>query len=194
MTLAMDQLRPADVRILSRPFPVEWAGWETTTRRLQCCGWQIASQYAFDSDRYRFLFKHQQLDLMGYADWLEIERSVTGAYASGSDLPTIHVRHVAREFSMERIPPDALSRENITPWTLIDARSQLVTDPIKTWEDFSVFAKLQPKEILVPRADMSVVEHLEAIIKAQEPKQHELRQQVLANRTVRQIASIAEVA
>lgn len=182
------------LRILSRPFPVEWAGWNTTTQRLQCSGWQIASQYAFETDRYRFLFKHQQLDLMGYANWLYIEKVFATPYSSGEDLPTIHVGHVARGFSMERIEPDILSLERITPWTLIDGRSQLVTEPIRTWEDFSVFAKLQPKEILVPRADMSVVEHLEAIIKAQEPKQHELRQQVLANRTVRQIASIAEVA
>jgi hypothetical protein len=184
----------SDLRILSRSFPVEWAGWETTTQRLQQAGWQIAYQYDFGSDRYRFLFKHDKIDLMGYADWTYIDKLVALAYGD-RELPTIRVGHVAKQFFIEKIDRKVLDCERISPWTLTDARSQLCDEPVRSWEDFSVFAKLQPKEILIPRADMSVVEHLEAIIKAQEPKQHELRQTILKeSRNVRQIASIAEVA
>ncbi len=178
-------------RILSRPFPVEWAGWSTTTTKLQYAGWQMATQYAFENDNYRFMFKHDQLDLMGYADWLYIERSVARPYCTDSALPVIRVGHVARQFHMVK----PIINEGMTTWHLIDAKPQLCIDPIRTMEDFSVFAKLQPKEILIPRADMSVVEQLEAIIRAQEPKQHELRQIVLDKaRTVRPLASLAEVA
>lgn len=185
-----------ETRILSRPFPVEWAGWETTTQRLYSCGWQIASQYEFGSDQYRFMFKHEQMDLMGYADWMYISKSVASVASvyDRHNLPTIQVGYVARHFQMARLPA-ITNIDYMTDWQLVDGRTQLCETPVRTMEDFSVFAKLHPKEILIPQADMSVVEQLEAIIKAQEPRQHELRQIILAKpRGIRQIASIAEVA
>lgn len=184
----MSSLHLSGDRILSRPFPVEWAGWETTTTRLCQCGWKIATQYEYGRDFYRFLFQHEQIDLMGYADWMFIEKSMESSYK----LPCIHVEYVARTFRMSA--PD-VDRDYITNWHLIDGRTQFTCEPIRKMEDFSVFAKLQPKEILIPQADMSVVEQLEAIIRAQEPKQHELRQLILDKpRAVRQIATLAEVA
>lgn len=180
-------------RILSRPFPVEWAGWESTTTRLQYGGWQIATQQNYVDQTYRFVLRHAQLDLVGYVDWTYISPSVMSLWGDNKDLPIIHVANVAR--NMFTHAPLVVGDSPLTPWYRIDAQPQLCTEPLKSLADLSVFAKLQPKEILIPRADMSVVEHLEAIIKAQEPKQHELRQSILSqSRNVRQIASIAEVA
>lgn len=181
-----------EARLLSRPFPVEWAGWETTTRRLACCDWKIAVQYNYGEQTYRFMFKHEQLDLMGYADWVMIEHATAQPYYESQHLPVIRVGHVARQFHMQT-PKQPL---DTTPWYLADGHPSYSLEPMRKLEDWSVFAKLQPKEILIPQADMSVVEQLEAIIKAQEPKQHELRQLVLSerSRSVRQIASLAEVA
>lgn len=184
-----------ETRILSHPFPVEWAGWETTTRRLYGCGWKIATQFNYGESNYRFLFKHDEIDLMGYADWMYIDRAAALPYNNDRELPCIRVGHVARQmYTMRPFIVDEHVRD-ITDWQLIDGRTQMSREPVRKMEDFSVFAKLHSKEILIPQADMSVVEQLEAIIKAQEPRQHELRQIILAKpRGIRQIASIAEVA
>lgn len=192
----ISSLSKHEQRILSRPFPVEWAGWETTTQRLYQHGWQIAGEFNYFDNKYRFMLRHEQLDLMAFVDWIRIDPLFAGidsyATASESQLPVLHAEHIARTFNMYRPPVMA---EGTSPWTLYDCIPQFSAAPIRQMEDFNVFAKLQPKEILIPQADMSVVEQLEAIIKAQEPKQHELRQLILAKpRGLRRIASIAEVA
>jgi hypothetical protein len=132
---------------------------------------------------------------MGYADWMYIDRYISNPGYTDNNLPRIRVGHVARSMHMSRTPITELPNLGCTDWKLVTGRIQLSREPTLTMEDFSVFAKLQPKEILIPQADMSVVEQLEAIIKAQEPKQHELRQLILDKpRTMRSIASITEVA
>lgn len=184
------ELAGLERRILSRPFPVEWAGWDSTTARLHSCGWQIATQFNWGEDTYRFAFSHEGMQLQGYADWMYI------AYTSSGDnreLPPIRVNYVAKSLLVAKA--GEFIQTTCTPWHLIDGRPQLSMKPIQRMEQLSVFAPLQPKEILIPQADMSVIDHLEAIIKAQEPKQHELRQVILAGRSrIRQIAALTEVA
>lgn len=124
-------------------------------------------------------------------DWTHIEHAVVNPCYDDNRLPILHVSHLVKSLYGYREPP----RYGLTDWHLVDGRPQISCEPVLTLEDMSVFAKLQPKEILIPQANLSVVEQLEAIIKAQEPKQHELRQLVLAKpQTLRPIASIAEVA
>lgn len=66
----------------------------------------------------------------------------------------------------------------------IDAEAQWVDTKIERAEDLNIFAlaRNQAKEILVQGADMTVVEHLEAIQKLQAPKQAELRERLINDR------------
>lgn len=190
-------LRSPEARILSRPFPVRWAGWESTTTQLSQTGWQLAIQMNYFDMQYQLAMYNDTLQLSAITNDTHIEASLSQMDKYYMDrancLPMFFVTHCAPKIFMARRLPDPLI--GLTDWTPIDGRTQITYDPVVELVDLCAFARLKPKETLIPHANMSVVEQLEAIIKAQEPKQHELRQLVLAERrNVRQIASIAEVA
>lgn len=190
-------LRSPEARILSRPFPVRWAGWESTTTQLSQTGWQLAIQMNYFDMQYQLAMYNDTLQLSAITNSTLIEPWVTDIHSkymdwSGKELPTFFVTHCTPKIYMSRRAPDLY--HGLTDWMPIDGRTQITYDPVVELVDLCAFARLKPKETLIPHANMSVVEQLEAIIKAQEPKQHELRQLILAERrNVRQIASIAEV-
>lgn len=67
--------------------------------------------------------------------------------------------------------------DNLAEFEPIDARRVFVAEPIKDIKDFNIFARIgKTEQVLVDKADMSVIEHLEAIKKLQSDTQRELRQ------------------
>jgi hypothetical protein len=144
---------------------------------------------------YQLAMYNDNLQLCAVSGDTRIEYGITDMRSLGNDdhLPVFYVTHCAPKIFMARREPSL--DMGISAWMPIDGRTQITYDPVVELVDMCAFARLKPKEVLIPHANMSVVEQLEAIIKAQEPKQHELRQLILAERRdVRQIASIAEVA
>lgn len=167
-------------RFLSRPLGVHWAGWETNTYRLQQSGWDLAVQYQISNDGYTLLMKHAEMQLYGYTDALELQRTLQDPYMTerAENLPIFQVRHMARVL----LSAYTSTHLDFASFSQIDATPQFTERKIQSVEDFNIFALARAKaeEVLVNRADMSVIEHLEAIKALQEPRQHEIRQRMLS--------------
>lgn len=165
-------------RVLSRPLGVHWAGWQTTTVRLQQCGWDLAVQYEYHHDGYTLLMRHESMQLYAYTDQLLLEKALHDPYYTGENVPVFQVRQVGKTLLGVHAPLD------FSTFQQIDAVPRYVEHKIRSIEDFNIFALARSKaeEILVNKADMSVIEHLEAIKRLQEPQQHEIRQRALRER------------
>jgi len=62
----------------------------------------------------------------------------------------------------------------------IDATPQMVTHKIQRMEDLNIFAVVgKTEQVLIDKADMSVVDHLEAIKALQSQKQREIRDRLM---------------
>lgn len=158
-------------RFLGRPVDIYWAGWKTTARDLQHAGWQIAVDFDPYDQRYKLLLHHEQLKLWAISSSVYFAHS--GDPYSMEKPPPFHVEKVSPNLQLHHIEPVASVN-----YHEIDAEPILVESPIKSAADLNIFrlARNGAKEILIDRADMSVVDHLEAIQKLQAPKQAELRE------------------
>jgi hypothetical protein len=96
---------------------------------------------------------------------------------------TFHVRHIAPNFQTRHIP--GLSWDG---FRAIDARPQYSEGPIRSIEDTNIFAPFKSKaeEVLVNKADMSVIEHLEAIKRLQDPEQSLIRKKMIESEVIPQ--------
>jgi hypothetical protein len=168
-----------DQILLSRPVRVFWAGWESDTFRLQQCGWKIAVKQDMYRDYYEFLFKHKEVDLVAMSPGMTIHQAITdwqtgGQYAQ--QLPPIQITRVARTIELYR---DIAVEDNLfNSYTMIDARPQMAERKTHRLEDSNVFAVAinEEKEIVIDQADMTVVDHLQAIKELQSERQRELRE------------------
>jgi hypothetical protein len=162
-------------RILSRPVGVEWAGWRTDTFALQQNGWELAAEFDPYYYAYRLLFKHRECRMAAITDRTIIEDLESGRLNVSPAVPLFHVRRVAATFEVLQMTDD------FSRFVQIDARPQLMTRKIERLEDMNIFATTlkRTEEIVVDKADMTVVEHLEAIKRLQAPKQQEIRQRIL---------------
>ena len=185
-------MRHAQPRFLSRPLGVHWAGWETNTYRLQQCGWDLAVEFEIHHDSYVLLMKHEQMQLYAYSDVLELERRLQDPYFTerAAELPVFQVRRMAKMLYSNWTAP-----LNFAAFSQIDATPQMTTTTIRSVEDFNIFALACSKaeEVFVNRADMSVIEHLEAIKALQEPAQHEIRKRMMSQGRASLVANLIHV-
>ena len=171
-------------RILSRPVPVHWAGWETDTLRLQRAGWQLAVEFEPTRDMYSLMLKHPEMNMMALTSAIRLDHglSMLDNYRSRgySDPATgvnatvpFNVVKVAPQFENVRIQSTGTWKN----FQLIDAEPQMVDTIIERPEDLNIFAlaMTQAEQVAIDQADMSVVEHLEAIKDLQSDEQKMLR-------------------
>lgn len=163
-------------RLLSRPLGVYWAGWETTTLALQRNGWDLAVEHDHYRNGYTLLMRHEAMQLHACTSELTLERLPQERW---EHVPVFQVRAIARTLQTAHMP-----RVDFAAFQQIDAEPRFVDHKIQRVEDFNIFALARSKaeEVLVNKADMTVIEHLEAIKRLQEPKQRELRQEMLRGR------------
>lgn len=165
-------------RLLSRPLGVWWAGWQSDTFRLQSEGWELAVEMEFNYDRYRLLMKHGRMKLYAVTDALQIESmAFSNPYASRepSEVPVFHVHACAPSLQTQLV--HGIDFRN---FQRIDATPQMVTSEIRRVEDTNIFAVVgQTEQVLIDQADMTVVDHLEAIKALQSQKQRDIRDRIL---------------
>jgi hypothetical protein len=178
-----------DHAVLSRPVRVHWAGWETDTYRLQKMGWQIAVDYRPDHASYVLMMKSEQANMYCITDhchiafWDQVRDDMhmtdTDFYHRESMLrhQIFNVSHVGLKGEIR------MNYHHEVNFQLIDATpTRMPIDDLKiqSIEDMNVFKKAEsPKEqIIVDKADMSVVEHLEAIKRLQSPVQDQIRERM----------------
>lgn len=158
-------------RLLSRPVGVEWAGWRTDTATLRRAGWNLAVEHEAHSDRYRLLMQHPDMRLHAIS-----EPAMFMLRQLPPEFPVFRVVRVAPSLHVVELP--GLSWQG---FEAIDAQPQYTSKRITRIEDTNIFApfRVKAEELVVNRADMTVVEHLEAIRALQDPEQRRIRERML---------------
>lgn len=138
-------------------------------------------EHSIGTDEYCLLMRHEQISLYAYTDVITIERVLQDTSFHAERYPIFQVKRMAKMLYSTWTDRDL----NFAAFRQIDATPQFTTSKIQCVEDFNIFALARSKaeEVLVNRADMTVIEHLEAIKALQEPQQHEIRQRMLRERT-----------
>ena len=169
---------PSDLqqRILSYPVGVRWAGFESDTHRLQQSGWAIAVDYEPYRQAYRLAFSHRMMRLYAITAE-EVINNYSNVMGPGMHerFPMFHIQHCAPSIEVLRIT------DNLSNFQAMDAEPMMVNQEIQRIEDLNIFnvPMTRTEEILVDRADMSVIEHLEAIKAMQSEEQKDIRERIL---------------
>jgi hypothetical protein len=167
--------------MLSRPVGVRWAGWESNTFQLQQAGWELAVEYEPIYDKYRLLVHHRQGTLYGMSHANILERQLSDPWSERMP-PAFELTGLAR--SLEVISEHHMEPLPFANFIQIDATPQLTERKIHRIEDFNIFKTIttRAEEIIIEKADMTVIEHLEAIKDLQSASQAEIRDRILKDR------------
>jgi hypothetical protein len=146
-------------RVLSPPCKVFFAGWESTTTRLQQLGWSLSAEQDQMRRRLRLALRFEPCKLYMMSEATEYD--IYQAYGPGgmhgySRLPEFHVRDCASNFHIQMMGDLSLFRP-------IDATPQYIRSEIKSIEDFNLFATplVRTQEIIVePETVSSLMEQI----------------------------------
>jgi len=179
-------------RILSKPHRVHWAGFTTTTARLQQAGWSLSAEQDFQNDGIRLALRNEDAQLYGITDRISFYRLAVDDYersmaryreprysrdfgsplASSDDgLLDFHVVRMASQIMVHH-----LERTNpLELFNSIDAATQITREKISRLEDLVPFAAplVQTKELIVDESEVSAI--LAKLIDAQKPEQERIR-------------------
>lgn len=178
------------LRLLSRPCLVYWAGWETDTQKLQQSGWSISAEQDMMSRGVRLAMRHEPMRLYAITNIVADVHweAVQNPYAHGVDV-VFSVIKAGSGMQVQLI-------ESHFDFKSVDCQPQMTTNPVRDVEDMGIFQTplTRTAEIIVEQADMSVIEHLEAIKELQAPKQAEIRQRMLKESAVQEGEVIPDIA
>ena len=164
----------------SRPIGVEWAGWRTDTLTLQQNGWELAVEYDIMRQAYTLLMRHRMMRLYAISDRAIFENymDVVSPSYDASRLPLFRVQHVANSFEVVRLPQigEGAGFNQIDAQPCFDAQRT-----ITRVEDMNIFnvPLTRTEEVVIDKADMSVIEHLEAIKEMQSEEQKAIRERII---------------
>jgi len=137
---------------------------------MQSAGWSIAAYEDPQSDILELIMRHENLELVAQSQrhsWKDVRFDPRNI--------CLRMRVVAKDIHVHNY-------ESIPSYRVIDARPEPVRfDHVTSLYDLPVFRDKRGEEVMYQQADMSVVEHLEAIRKLQAPKQDQLRETALRN-------------
>lgn len=160
--------------MLSRPMRVVWNGWESTTVALQRAGWQFAVEREDYGRLHRLVMKNQAMSLVAITDEQALQHDMARLDSSEDCLPVWRVACVAPQIMTVN-----MNVRMHGPLVAVDMEPHVVEREMINLADLPVFRKMsidrQAEEIVVEQADMTVIEHLEAIKALQSEKQRELR-------------------
>ena len=147
----------------SEPYPVRFAGFESTTTRLQAAGWQLAVHEDFHRARVELVGQLADAGLYLYADADDVE------FFRGHHGPVFTVRRVSSRIVSRLLGTD------FSRFCAIDAMPQMVEVNEQDISQFSFFAAplVRTEEIIVE--PQSVAECLDLIKRLQAPELAEIR-------------------
>jgi len=166
--------------LMSRPVPVSFQGFKSTTAELYQNGWSIAVSYDVDRYWHRIMLAHETLELCGISDAHRFRHIDPFQYSRnmGEDpREVVHINQIGHSKSIHHTQV-MVQKATLSDFREVDACPEIMQHRIDSVEDLCIFKwkdKQQVDEIIVQKADMSVIEHLEAIKAMQQPKQKELR-------------------
>jgi hypothetical protein len=170
-------MAPSDYpRMLSHPHHVIWAGWETTTPRLQQAGWEIAAEQDFNYDGCRLVMRHQGMQCVAITNSVTFYKQAMLMDRYRGDLRadprlTFHVVRMSWRggLAIEADP------NHMPKFSLIDAYPQMSMREIKNIEDMGIFATplVRTQELIVDESEVSAI--LAKLVEAQKPEQERIR-------------------
>lgn len=165
--------RPVYEGLLSRPVRLHWAGWETTTTRLQQAGWSLSAEQDMREGRMRIALRHQGYQLYGITERVDHDYFHDPVYEQQRSLE-LRVAHMASRLTAEFV------ETGLPSFAPIDATPQFFRRERTSIEDFAHFAPplVRTKEIILP--EEGVAELMERILKLQEPAKVEYLKRTLA--------------
>jgi hypothetical protein len=176
--------RDVEARLLSRPIGVHWMGFRSNTVDLQRAGWDLAVEHAMEDygrdNMYRLLMRHDVMDLCALTSQTQIDALINGPM--GEDLSRRPIFNIQRVFNKVEI---YRTEEDFANFHQIDAKPRYTNDPIDNWDARNIFARIfnvdigKRETIVIDEADMSVVDHLQAIKDLQSSKQKEIRERLV---------------
>lgn len=163
-------------RLLSPPCKVIFAGFETTTTRLQQAGWELSAEQDMNRRRVRLAmrFNPARLYMVSEAQDFDFFHAVgrgSGNYGMegyGGNLPVFHTVHCATDIRVQMMDDFSLFRP-------IDAAPQMVMSKFQSIEDFNLFATplVRTEEIIVEPETVATL--MEQIKKLQAPDLEAIR-------------------
>lgn len=162
-------------RVISRPHRVHFAGWESTTTRLQQAGWELSAEQDIRRCSLNLVMRHQALQMYGLCeardyDFFRRAHAPSSAMATyAEDSLEFNVRYMASHVTVQTMG-------DFSAYRPIDAYPQMVSGEYKDLEDFNIFAvPLARTEEFIVDPDQ-VGRLLELIKEAQSPRQAEIRE------------------
>jgi hypothetical protein len=157
-------------------FEVRWAGWRTTLFDLQHCGWVVSMNQDHCRAECHFRLRHEVLELVAVSDMFRYDYS-------RPDQAPIHVNWIASIKHLNvNIPSSFVECRSFD----IDASPKAMAERMYNNEHWdgnlqSLFGIKQQEQVFIEQADLSVLDHLQAIKDKQADKQGEIRQRILLN-------------
>jgi len=156
----------SDQRILSQPCRVVFAGWESTTTRLQQAGWQLSAEQDFNRFSIRIALKFEPARLFMIAEAQEMDFM---RYSVMREQPPVfQIRHAASDMHVQLM-------EDAFDFRPFDAVPQFTSIERKSIDDFGIFAPCltRTEEIIVEPKTVAAL--LDEIRKLQAPELAEIR-------------------
>lgn len=156
----------------SLPIPVRFQGWESDTYTLQKAGWRFHVERDPARMSYRFLLQNDDLRLGGFSDRWEFDMIRNSPH---QQRPPLYIQQVmatdhTRIRCEEAQPYASFVEVDFAPTYLsFEEHSMDMLFPFNL--------KNAPDIIMDSKADMEVVDYLQAILDGQQEKQKEIRQQ-----------------
>ena len=149
-------------RVLSPPCKVFFAGWESTTTKLQQLGWSLSAEQDLMRQRVRLALRFEPCKLYMMSE--SLDHNFYKAFGPGGThgynrLPEFHVRNCASNFHVQVY-------DNLSLFRPIDATPQYIHSEIKSIEDFNLFATplVRTQEIIVePETVSSLMEQIKKL-------------------------------
>jgi len=156
-------------------FEVRWVGWRSSLFSLQRCGWTISIDRDLHRMHTHFRMRHDVLELVAISDEWDFD------YSRRMQEP-IHVNWIA---SIKHLNVNISSSFVECGSVDIDASPKAMFDRManNTQRDgnlHSLFGIKQQEQVFIEQADLSVLDHLQAIKDKQADKQSEIRSRILS--------------
>lgn len=146
---------------------VHWIGWHSTLYNLQQNGWVVSVEQNHAYMESTFRFRHETLELVAQSrayEMREFERS-----------EPIHIQWLA---SIKHLSIQVMTQPNLR---FEDLDVAPTAEPITSFSGdvASMFKMRKIERVFIEQADLTVIEHLQAIKDKQHNKQSEIRDRML---------------
>lgn len=152
-------------QILSKPMPVHWAGFESTTLKLQQAGWEFSAEQDYASLQTRLLMRHQAFQMHACSGYVDTDFFIDQRNAD-------YWRNI--RFPIQWMTGGGVSVfkvvDNFDGMQPVDMHPQINSNHrVDAIEDLNLFAAplVRTKEIIV--APDSVPELMDRILELQDP-------------------------